>query len=624
MNFKMGLWNFYFLAKIYLYLSGNIRFDLFLNLLFAAFIISPVPQGLKFLRQLKILKALVSVLIAIALLWRDSWLPSPLAAYEHLLAEGIPSGEYIISFILRYFVNYGMAALICGFILCSMVRNWKYLTPLTLALVLASPAYELLETGYEERAGPSVREEIFEEVRSLARLEPEEIPLGVKEVLPEEIPLGVKEVLPEEETVDAAGEENIGERSDTETAEAPKQNNEAELSPSPASGLPDAPRAVIKKGSANDWKPIGETDPQRYAEAFFQREFLRKIEFRDIKMGQERFDILFIHICSLSWDDLEGTTLNWKKFFKQFQLLFTDFNAVTSYSGPSLQRLLTSNCGQRRHAELYDNSPDDCYLFPGLRMIGYENFFPANHDGKYGDYARNAKKFGRLDAPLIDPAENNLPVRQRLFDESPVYDDYAALENWWKLRLGSKVELAAAYYNTATLHDGSYRVPKREDWLKRSKEVKYNEFADKLFKDIDKFFSLLKRSGRNVVVVFIPEHGMALKGSKIQIAGLRDIPLPQINVVPVGIKFFGKRFNKKRVSQTIISKPTSYMAITSALAAMFEKSPFGPEPYDPAYLLENIVQTDHVYENEGALVVKPGQKYMIYDKRERWTKLPIR
>ncbi len=117
---------------------------------------------------------------------------------------------------------------------------------------------------------------------------------------------------------------------------------------------------------------------------------------------------------------------------------------------------------------------------------------------------------------------------------------------------------------------------------------------------------------------------MALRGSKIQIAGLRDIPLPQINIVPVGIKLFGKAFNNKRVSQTIISKPVSYMALTSSLAAMFEKSPFGPEPFDPYYLKKNIVQTDHVYENEGVLVVKPERRYMIYDKKERWTKLPIR
>lgn len=619
MNLKMGLWNFYFLAKLYLYLSGNIRFDLFFNLLFAAFILSPVPQGVKFLRQIKIFKSLVCILIAIALLWRDSWLPSPVAAYAHLLAEGIPSGEYILSFILRYFVNWGMAALIFGLILSAIVRNWKYLTPLTLALVLISPAYELMETGYEESEKQSVQQEMFEDVRSLARLEPEEKLTESQSEGSAESSLERKDTLAEEEA-----EENRGVQYDAEKTEVPDTEREAELSSSPDSELPAAPRSIIKKGSSNEWKPIAETDPQRYADAFFQREFLRKVEFRDIKKGEEKFDILFIHICSLSWDDLAGTTLNWKRFFKQFQLLFTDFNAVTSYSGPSLQRLLTSNCGQRRHGELYDNMPDDCYLFPSLTMIGYENFFPANHDGKYGDYGRNAKKFGRLDAPIIDPEKNNLLVRQHLFDGSPVYDDYAALENWWKLRLDSKTELAAAYYNTATLHDGSYWVPKREDWLKRSREVKYNEFTDKLFKDIDKFFNLLKKSRRNVVVVFIPEHGMALKGSKIQVAGLRDIPLPQINIVPVGIRFFGKGFNKKRVNQTIISKPVSYMALTSSLAAMFEKSPFGPEPFDPDYLTENIVQTDHVYENEGALVVKPERRYMIYDKKERWTKLPVR
>lgn len=615
MNLKMGLWNFYFLAKIYLYICGNIRFDIFLNLLFVAFIVSPVPQGMKFHKQIKIFKSFVCILIAISLLWRDSWLPSPGQAYSHLLAEGIPSGEYIISFVLRYFVNRGMVALIFGLILCTMIRNWKHLTPLTLFFIFISPAYELMELNYEERGEPYPQEEIFDEVRSLARLEPEDIK--------SKSPLEQKDLLAEEETREAS-EESIREPSERKKPEG--SNREKGIAPvsQPDSNLPATPRSIIKEGSPNDWKPINETDPQKYADVFFRRELLRKIEFRDIKEGEERFDIVFIHICSLSWDDLKGTTIDWKRFFKQFQLLFTDFNAVTSYSGPSLQRLLTSNCGQRRHLELYDNSPDDCYLFPSLSMIGYKNFFPANHDGKYGDYAKNAKRFGRLDAPIIDPAKNNLPVRQHLFDDSLVYDDYEALANWWKLRLDSKAETAAAYYNTATLHDGSYWAPKREDWLKRSRDVRYNEFIDKLFKDIDKFFNLLKKSDRNVVVIFMPEHGMALQGSKIQIAGLRDIPLPQINIVPVGFKFFGKAFNNKEISQKIISKPTSYMAVTSLLAAMFEKSPFGPEPFDQDYLIKNIVQTDHVYENEGVLVVKPERKHMIYDKRERWTKLPIR
>ena len=617
MNLKMGAWNFYFLAKLYLYLSGNIRFDLFFNLLFAAFILSPVPQGMKFHRQIKIFKSFVCILIAISLLWRDSWLPSPASAYAHLLAEGIPSGEYIVSFILRYFVNWGMAALIFGLILCTMIRNWKYLTPLTLAFVLISPAYELIEADYEEGEKQSLQEELFEEVRSLARMEPGKKPLKQKETLPE------PETNRDAEIKRAAGKYE-GDPYETEKTAAPEPEKEPDRFSTLDSELPDGPRPIIKKGSPNEWKPISETDPQKYADAFFHRENLRRIEFKEQKKGEEKFDILFIHICSLSWDDLKGTTIDWKGFLKQFHFLFTDFNGVTSYSGPSLQRLLVSNCGQRRHADIYGNLPDDCYLFPSLSMIGYKSYFPANHDGKYGDYALNAKRFGRLDAPLIDPDKHNLPVRQHLFDDSPVYDDYGTLENWWKIRLASKTELAAAYYNTATLHDGSYWVPKREDWLKRSREVKYNEFTDKLFKDINKFFDLLKRSGRNILVVFIPEHGMALRGSKIQIAGLRDIPLPQINILPVGFKFFGKAFNEKWISQTIISKPTSYMAVTSSLAAMFEKSPFGPKPFDPDYLMENIVQTDHVYENEGAIIVKPERKYMIFDKREKWTKLPIR
>ncbi len=602
MKLSMGVWNFYFLAKLYLYLSGNIRFDLFTNLLFAVFIIAPLPKEVPFRKSIEIAKTVLSIIIAISLLWRDSWLPSPLDAYAHLSAEGIPSWEYIFSFLFRYFITWEMAIIVAALVVCIVIRNWKFLTPVTLALILISPAFGLIESEKEAET-PISLETIFEEARPLARMEPGENPVAENEDAstpssPKESPLAV-EIEKEYPVV----------------GKAPK----APLPPDEE--VKEEPVAEANRLSA--WTPIEKTDPQEYADEFFLREGFRKVEFREIKKGEEKFDIVFIHICSLSWDDLKGTTVNWKAFFKKFQVLFTNFNAVTAYSGPSTQRLLKANCGQLRHSEIYSAISDECYLFPNLSMLGYKNYFPANHDGIYGNFAKSAKRFARLDAPIMDPAEHNLPARQYLFDNSLVYDDYAALENWWKIRLLSGKERVAAYYNTATLHDGSHWAPKREDWLTRSREVRYNEFLDKLLKDINKFFGLLEASGRNVVVIFVPEHGMALRGSKIQVAGLRDIPLPQINLIPVGYKFFGKRFNNKRVRQRVISKPTSYMALASSLAAMFEKSPFGPKPYDPDYLERNIVRTDHLFENDGVVVVKPDRHYMIFDKRKKWTKLPI-
>ncbi len=43
------------------------------------------------------------------------------------------------------------------------------------------------------------------------------------------------------------------------------------------------------------------------------------------------------------------------------------------------------------------------------------------------------------------------------------------------------------------------------------------------------------------MVVVVPEHGGALKGDRMQVSGLRDIPSPSITDVPVGVKFFGMK-----------------------------------------------------------------------------------
>lgn len=63
----------------------------------------------------------------------------------------------------------------------------------------------------------------------------------------------------------------------------------------------------------------------------------------------------------------------------------------------------------------------------------------------------------------------------------------------------------------------------------------------KFFDELDAFFTELEKSGRKVMVVVVPEHGGALKGDRMQVSGLRDIPSPSITDVPVGVKFFGMK-----------------------------------------------------------------------------------
>src|SRR5207248_1745854 len=92
-------------------------------------------------------------------------------------------------------------------------------------------------------------------------------------------------------------------------------------------------------------------DPQKYLESFYGAESERVVLFK--KPSGPPFDIVIVHVCSMSWADLKEVGLDKDDFFKQFDYSFTNFNSVSSYSNPAVMRLLRSNCGQQTHADLY-------------------------------------------------------------------------------------------------------------------------------------------------------------------------------------------------------------------------------------------------------------------------------
>ncbi|STT82569.1 cellulose biosynthesis protein BcsG [Klebsiella pneumoniae] len=112
-----------------------------------------------------------------------------------------------------------------------------------------------------------------------------------------------------------------------------------------------------------------------------------------------------------------------------------------------------------------------------------------------------------------------------------MYEDLAVLNRWLKTEEASSNPRNATFYNTLPLHDGNH-------FPGQSKTADYKVRAQKLFDDLDNFFTELEKSGRKVMVVVVPEHGGALKGDKMQVSGLRDIPSPSITNVPTAVKFF--------------------------------------------------------------------------------------
>lgn len=357
--------------------------------------------------------------------------------------------------------------------------------------------------------------------------------------------------------------------------------------------------------------------PDKILKSFFQSESNRVIHFKKQKDDQMAFDIIFLHVCSLSWDDLKAVRLDEDPFFNQFDYVFTHFNSVTSYSGPAMIRVLREACGQTLHEELYRDAPEGCYLFDRLKDLGYSTYGVLNHDGTYAGFATDLETLGHLSAPIL-PVDQ--PVQGYSFDGSPVYDDYAVLEKWWNLRQATNVKKAAAYYNTISLHDGTH-LASEKDWWKKDRNAQYHASVIKLFSDLKKFIDLLNSSGKKGVVIFVPEHGMALRGNRVQVQGLREIPFPQITTVPVAVKLIGFNRPKSAIKPKIISKQVSYLSLSYFLASLLNLSQEEVNEDSIQDIFHDLPETNYVSENEGNLILKTDEEYFLLGKEKRWVQL---
>ena len=370
-----------------------------------------------------------------------------------------------------------------------------------------------------------------------------------------------------------------------------------------------------------DEAEASEKDPAKYLESFYAKESERTIVFKQPGVPAAPFDLVVLHLCSLSWDDLKeiGMTQD-DPFFKEFDYLFTNFNSATGYSGPAVIRLLQSNGGQRSHNDIHSSStPKEFFLFESLASVGYERYIAMDHDGKYGNYNSALKKNGLNGAKLI--THDKLSNTAVFFDgKTALYDDLAVFKKWFEVRNGSKAERAALYYNSVLMHAGSHWVDDSR-WASREPKGLYKELTLATLKDMKKMIDLLKTSKRNTVLVLVSEHGRALTGSSFQLPDMRDIPLPKITRVPMAVKLIGPKFNTAKVNQTIISKPTSYFALSWLMSKFVERSPFGATADTSQELANRIPKTEFLSENESGKVVETGGVYHYYGKTRAWVPL---
>ncbi|ENI4796455.1 TPA: cellulose biosynthesis protein BcsG [Klebsiella pneumoniae] len=347
--------------------------------------------------------------------------------------------------------------------------------------------------------------------------------------------------------------------------------------------------------------------------AFYAAEQKRKTPFPDqLPTDAQPFDLLVINICSLSWSDIEAAGLMDHPLWKHFDIVFKNFNSATSYSGPAAVRLLRASCGQLSHTNLYQPSGADCYLFENLAKLGFNQQLMLGHNGLFGDFLKELRSLGGMQSPLMD--QTGLPVSLQAFDSSPVYEDLAVLNRWLKTEEASSNPRNATFYNTLPLHDGNH-------FPGQSKTADYKVRAQKLFDDLDNFFTELEKSGRKVMVVVVPEHGGALKGDKMQVSGLRDIPSPSITNVPTAVKFFGMKAPHEG-APIIIDQPSSYLAVSELVVRALDGKMFSEDSVNWQQYVANLPQSAAVSENANAIVIQYQGKPYVQLNGGSWVPYP--
>lgn len=357
--------------------------------------------------------------------------------------------------------------------------------------------------------------------------------------------------------------------------------------------------------------------PEQALSQFFQQELRRKVSFPAALNYQPDYDILILNICSLSWSDLEYTGLKNHPLFSEFDIIFNQFNSAASYSGPAAIRLLRASCGQLPHSELYQAGDNDCYLFQNLANLGFGQQMVLNHTGQFDNFIDLIKQEGRLNATPM--ARDRIPVAQRSFDGSPISGDYPTLMRWLENRTNETDKPIAAYYNSISLHDGNRFVGKQAhlDSLEN-----FHPRTSQLLEDLLQFFKAVEDSGRNLIIVMVPEHGAAVQGDKLQIAGLRDIPSHSITHVPVGFKIIGEHFQKPEKT-LIMNRPSNYMAVSYVLNQLVQQNPFSQENnVDLTNIMNNVPATGFVAENKGTTMINQKDTFLMRYKQGEWMNYP--
>ncbi|WP_058972854.1 cellulose biosynthesis protein BcsG [Type-D symbiont of Plautia stali] len=381
----------------------------------------------------------------------------------------------------------------------------------------------------------------------------------------------------------------------------------------PEVALNDKPSTAKAPDGLDQSAPPTSANLTSWLNRFYDSERQRVTHFPDaLPADSQPFDILVINICSLSWSDMDVAQLRDHPLWKHFDIVLNNYNSATGYSGPAGIRLLRASCGQTSHSNLYKPTDQRCYLFDNLAKLGFKQELMMDHTGVFGNYLKELREDGNLQAPLMSQA--GIAPELTSFDGSTVFNDGQLMQRWLDDRTKSSDARSATFYNLIPLHDGTRELgsTRTADWQPRAKV---------LFDQLDTFLTNLQKSGRRVMVLVVPEHGAALQGDKMQMSGLRDIPSPSITHVPVGIKFVGMKAPHQGQPLTI-DTPTSLLAISEIISRVVDGQVFNAPNVNMSVLADNLPQSPVVSENDNAVVMMYQGKPWIRLNGGDWVAYP--
>ena len=371
--------------------------------------------------------------------------------------------------------------------------------------------------------------------------------------------------------------------------------------------------AALSHGPATDAK----LDNQ--LQEFYATESRLRANFKPIPAGAAPFDVLILQICSMDWDDLSIAGLQDNALFRRMDVTFDNFNSATSYSGPAGIRLLRASCGQTNNAALYQAAPPHCVLFDNLRQLGFLPQMQLNNDDDFDHYLDEMRAQG-LPALTIPERDFKFQPTMSTFTGHPLWNDEQVLEAWWKRRLAQPAPRVALFYDTISLHDGNrYLLPGGGSRL-----ADYRSRAQTLIGDLNAFIDTLEHSDRKVLLIIDAEHGDNLRGDRMQIPGMRDIPSPTITHVPAAVKLIG--FGGRDGATTLhVTAPSSYLALSELVARLAAQPTLDrTKGFDWQTALAGLPQTRTWVAANGEVVVMKydGAPYVRLKEQGSWQKYP--